>query len=285
MRRKFNTQLTWVLAAGSIALCSMGAQAQTTTTASSTAMSSTAPMAVTGTVLRYYVDRSGYVTAMDVQTTSGVQMVRFAPTLASRLTGMYPVGSTATVYVTSVNGMSYLAGTGPTMPAPTAMYEPYMVSAIDLLKAPPYTVLGAKEQVVTGDVTGYIASDSGDVLALVVDKTKLIRVPPESRQGTGDNIPEGLTPLFKNSHLVATVLPEADRYGVVSPYESRWIASAITIDGESLGAKGFGKISKKKDSLFGWNVPLGGSVSPEEAQASMWGYNTYMFPTAATTTP
>ena len=34
---------------------------------------------VSGTVLRYYTDAAGYVTAMDVQTANGVQMVTFAP--------------------------------------------------------------------------------------------------------------------------------------------------------------------------------------------------------------
>lgn len=287
MRRKISAKLTLGLAAGVVALCGvhMPAQAQDSTTMSST---STAPTPVTGSVVRYYVDRAGYVTAVDIQTANGVSMVRFSPSMAQRLTAMYPVGSTATVYASQWNGNWYLVGTGPNMPAPTAMYEPYTVTALDVLKAEPYTVLGAKESVVTGDLTGYVADKSGEVLALVLDHTKLVRVPRENRQGNPMGIPEGVTPMFKGAKVVATVLPEAPRYGAVSPFESRWIASAIAVDGQTVGAKGFGKIKKNKsDTLFNWNISVLGGSTPEEVQANNWGYSTYAFPgsTPASTVP
>src|SRR4028118_1026068 len=69
------------------------------TTTTGTTMSMSQPTLVTGTVLRYYVDRAGYVTAMDVQTAEGVQFVRFSPGMGTRLYNTYPVGGTASVYV------------------------------------------------------------------------------------------------------------------------------------------------------------------------------------------
>jgi hypothetical protein len=278
MRRKISAKLTLGLAAGVVALCgvNMPVQAQDSTTMSST---STAPTPVTGSVVRYYVDRAGYVTAVDIQTASGVSMVRFSPSMAQRLTSMYPVGSTATVYASQWNGSWYLVGTGPTMPAPTAMYEPYTITALDVLKSEPYTIIGAKESVISGDLTGYVADKSGEVLAIVLDHNKLIRVPKESRQGNPAGIPEGVTPLFKGAKVEATVLPEAPRYGAVSPFESRWIGSAIAVNGQTLGAKGFGKVKRaKNDTLFNWNIGIFGGSSPEEVQANNWGYTTYAFP-------
>jgi hypothetical protein len=68
------------------------AQGEMSTTTTSTTVSTSQPTLVTGTVLRYYVDRSGYVTAMDVQTAEGVQFVRFSPGMGTRLYNTYPVG-------------------------------------------------------------------------------------------------------------------------------------------------------------------------------------------------
>jgi hypothetical protein len=87
--------------------------------------------------------------------------------------------------------------------------------------------------------------------------------------------------MFKGAKVYATVLPEAPRYGIVSPFESRWVASAIDVDGQTLGAKGFGKIKKNKsDTLFNWNVSVLGGSTPEEVQANNWGYTTYTLPGA-----
>jgi hypothetical protein len=243
-------------------------------------------MPVSGTVLRYYVDRTGFVTAMDVQAADGVKMVRFSPSMASNLTSMYPVGSTASVYVTSsmMNGMTTydLAGAGATMPAPGAMMQPMMVSDLDVLKAEPYIMLGAKSMQYSGKVTGAISDPkSGEVLALILDDKTMLRIPRENRQPQASPSPEGVTPLFKGARVVAYGIPEAPRYGAVSPFSERVVATSISVDGHQLGALGFGALQKANDdTLFGLNIPFFGGGKPVDAQltASQQGYTTYMAP-------
>ncbi len=285
------------VAAGAISLCNV-AQAQTgmdnstmgtgtmgtgTTMPMTSSSSAMMPMPVSGTVLRYYVNRSGYVTAMDVQTADGVRMVRFSPSMAQNLTSMYPVGSTASVYVTSsmMGGMTRydLAGMGAEMPAPGAMMMPMMISDVDLLKAEPFTTIGAKPMRVAGDLSGYIADPmSGEVLAIILDNKTLIRVPRENRLVQASTAPEGIVPLAQGAAVVAYGYPEAPRYGSVSPYETRLIGTGIAINGRNLGALGFGRMQMGKNStLFGFNA-FGGTMTSDETAAMNMGYSTYMAP-------
>lgn len=278
------------VAAGAIALCApqTAVQAQTGTTATDAA--SMTPMPVSGTVLRYYVDRSGFVTAMDVQTAEGIRMVRFSPSMAQSLTSTYPVGSTASVYVTSsmAGGSTQynLAGIGSTMPAPGAigMMTPMSVSAVDVLKSEPYTLLGAKQQRIEGNLTGYISDPlSGEVLAIILDNTNLVRVPRENRQVQASPAPEGITALTKGLSVVAYGYPEAPRYGSVSPFSTRLIATGISVGGRALGPLGFGKIQNASTStLLGFDLPIGGNITttPEEVSAMGLGYMTYSTPGA-----
>ncbi len=245
------------------------------------------PMAVTGQVMRYYVDRSGFVTAMDVQAADGVKMVRFSPGMAQKLTAAYPVGSTATVYVSGspmmMGGMADpsmmrydLVGMGATMPAPSAMMMPNMISDVDMLKAEPYITIGAKLMDVSGKLTGFVTDDMGEVLGLMLDSGALIRVPRENRMG--GMMPPSMrrAPLFKGSEVMAVGYPEAPRYGMVSPFSQRLIATAITINGRAVGPLGFGMMKmSKKGTLFNLNIMGGGNMSPEETQASSMGYMTY----------
>ncbi len=211
-----------------------------------------APMPVSGTVTRYYVDRAGFVSAMDVQTTDGARMVRFSPSMAQRLTSMYPVGSTISGFVTSSgmgSMMSYdLAGTGTMMPAP-GMMMPTMINDLDILRSTPYVMLGSKEMSVTGKLTDYIADpNSGQILALVLDKNTLVRVPAQNRLEQSSLAPEGVRDLLKGALISARGMDEAPRFGVVSPYARRVVASGISVDGRTLGTFGFGRVivSRKK---------------------------------------
>jgi len=281
------------VAAGAIALCSTQVQAQDTTMSTTTTMSgdmAMTPMPVTGTVLRYYVDRSGFVTAMDVQTAEGIRMVRFSPSMASTLTATYPVGSTASVYVTQsmMGGMTQynLAGVGTTMPAPgsMAMMTPMMVSPLDMLRSEPYTMVGAQQMRVRGKLTGYISDPmNGEVLALILDNSTLVRVPRENRQVQASPAPEGITPLVKNMQVVAYGYPEAPRYGAVSPFATRLIATGLAVGGRAVGPLGFGKmLSKPSGTLLGFNLDMGGNANttPEELSAMGMGYMTYSSPGA-----
>jgi len=148
-----------------------GAKAQNdmSTTTTSTSMSMSQPTLVTGTVLRYYVDRSGYVTAMDVQTAEGVQFVRFSPGMGTRLYNTYPVGGTTSVYVMGSPATRWdVVSVGATAPAPGGMMMPYTVTDAELLDAEPYIMAGAKMVTMTGKLRNMIVNDRGEVVGLVL---------------------------------------------------------------------------------------------------------------------
>jgi len=242
------------------------------------------PMPVSGTVLRYYVDRAGFVSAMDVQTADGVRMVRFAPSMAQRLTGTYPVGSQISAYVTSSGTgsmMSYdLAGTGTDMPTPATMMMPSNITDLDILRSEPYIMLGSKSMRTFGKLTGYVPDpNSGQVLALILDQNTLVRVPANNRLPQASMAPEGVTPLFKNADVVAYGYEEAPRYGIVSPFMKRIVATGLSVNGRTTGPFGFGRIMPgNAGTLFGFNLNFFGGSSPEEVQANSMGYSTYMSP-------
>jgi len=151
---------------------------------SGSASMSMQPTQVTGTVVRYYTDRSGYVTAMDVQTAEGVRMVRFAPGMAQRLYGTYPVGGqiTGTVMPSMSMGMQRydLIGLGEQMPA-AGMMQPYMVSDVEMLRAEPFIQSGTRMLQFKGKLNSVITDDMGEVLGLVLSGVNM----PGMMGGTG----------------------------------------------------------------------------------------------------
>jgi len=134
------------------------------------------PMVATGTVLRYYTDRSGYVTAMDVQTAEGVRMVRFSPGMGQRLYSTYPVGGqiTGMVQPSMMGSMQRLdlVALGDTPPA-AGMMTPYMASDIELLRSQPFIQAGSKLVQFKGRLKSVVPDDRGEILALVLDKTNM----------------------------------------------------------------------------------------------------------------
>lgn len=240
------------------------------------------PMLVSGTVQNYYVDRAGYVSAMDVQTADGVKMVRFSPSMAQRVTALYPVGSSASVYVTSsmMGKMTNydLAGVGPDMPTPSTMMMPSNINPIDVLKSTPYIQMGTKEKTYKGKISGYISDPmSGEVLGIVLNNKTLIRIPMQNRLIQASTSPTGVTPLFAGSDVVATGYEESPLYGVVSPFEKRVAASSISVNGEALGALGFGKLMSSRKPLLGFNLNFFGGKAPKDMsmQTNSMGYTTY----------
>ena len=240
------------------------------------------PTMVSGTVQNYYVDRAGYVSAMDVQTADGVKMVRFSPSMAQRVTALYPVGSSASVYVTSrmMGSMTAydLAGVGPDMPSPSSMMMPSDIDPIDVLKATPYIQLGAKEMGVSGKVTGYIADpQSGEILGIVLDDKTLIRIPMENRLVQASTSTMGITPLFAGANVAVKGYEEAPLYGVVSPFQKRIAATSISVNGKPLGPLGFGKIMSSRKPLLGFNLNFFGGKAPKDLSMSTnsMGYTTY----------
>jgi len=271
----------------------VSAQMDTTGMSTTTMTSSTmAPTALTGTVLRYYTDRSGYVTAMDVQTAEGVRMVRFAPNMAQRLYTTYPVGGQATVYVQNSpwGGSSRydVVGFGPA--APSYMMQPYMVRDVDLLDSEPMIMMGTKLQSYRGRLDGLIYNGAGEVVALVLDRVSsggqemgdnvLVRVGRMFRQispGAGMAASERVAPAFKGADVDVTGYAEAPMYGVVSGFPNRVIANAININRRSVGSLGFPNRLQSNAPLFGFD--LGGTeMTPEEVAAGGQGYMPYQTP-------
>ncbi len=268
--------------------------------------SSMTPMMVTGTVLRYYSDRSGYVTAMDVQTADGVKFMRFSPGMGQRLYSTYPVGGTATVYVAQPSGMMSpsVVGVGGTMPSPGMMSMSSVPSDVDVLDSEPYIMSGAKLVTMRGSLRDIITNDQGEVVGLVIKDSSmkdtmkasgmmdastgtamaspmmsgmtLVRVPREFRQiAPGYAGTERVAPLFKGADIEVTGYPEAPRYGVLSTFGNRIAARALVVNARAVGAVGIQRMSMGKHSLFR-NVNIGGAGrSAEEMKASSMGYSTY----------
>ena len=240
------------------------------------------PTLVSGTVQNYYVDRAGYVSAMGVMTADGVKVVRFAPSMAQRITALYPVGTTASVYVTSQmmdTVTSYdLAGVGTEMPTPTSMMMPSNINPVDVLKSTPYIMIGAKEENFSGKLTGYVSDpDNGEILGIVLDNKTLLRVPMQNRLVQASTSPTGITPLFDGADIVARGYKEVPLYGVISPFESRVAASSISVNGEALGPLGFGKVMSSRKPLFGFNINFLGGKAPKDLsmETNSMGYMPY----------
>jgi len=275
--KKFKvSRLICGVAAGAIAIAPLAANAQMAT--DSTMMSSTtmtAPMQVTGTVLRYYVDRSGYVTAMDIQTANGIEMVRFSPGMGQRLYTTYPVGGQASVYVSgSPTSRWDVVGIGAT--APTSMM-PSMLTDVELLESEPYILTGAKLMTMSGKLTNLILNDMGEVLGLVLDNNTLVRTPRESRHiAPGQAGTARVSPFFKGADVEVTGYPEAPRYGVLSQYGNRVVANALVVNGRAVGALGIPMMNPESTRAVFNNVDLGGAAqTPEEVRAMGAGYRVY----------
>jgi len=132
------------------------------------------PVAVSGTVVRYYTDRSGYVTAADVQTANGIQMVHFSPGMGQRLYTMAPTGGQISIWATpSAMGSGHWDVVGVGADRPATFSTPYAVSALDMLEAEPYVMAGAELMTVKGTLRGVVVAKNGEVLALVLDNASL----------------------------------------------------------------------------------------------------------------
>jgi len=274
--------LAFGVAVGAMALAPVAVQAQDTmaggsATTMAAAPMSAEPMLATGSVVRYYVDRSGYVTAMDVQTADGVQMVHFAPNMGQRLYSTYPVGGNISVWVTpSSMGTGHWNAVGVGATRPTSWMDVYNVSAVDLLEAEPQILIGAKMVEVHGKLTGMTVNDGGEVLALILDNQTIVRVPRELRQiAPGYAGTDRITPLFKGADVRAVGYPEAPRWGVISPYGSRLATTAITVNGRAVGALGVPMMSSSQQKAL-FKTDIGGATMSNEEMAAMgMGYSVY----------
>jgi len=240
---------------------------------------SAAPTQVSGTVLRYYVDRSGFVTAMDLQTGEGVRFVRFAPGMGQRLYTTYPVGQQASVWVVGNQASRWdVVGVGSTAPQGTMMHSS-MVSDIDLLDAEPLIMIGQQMVTRTGRLKNIAVNRQGEVIGLMLDNGVLARVSREFRHhAPGHAGTERVTPLFRNSIVEVTGYPEAPRYGALSTFGERIVATALVVNARAVGAIGIPMMTREEQRTLGdrWGVDIGGtSMNADEMRASQMGYRVY----------
>lgn len=284
---------------------------------STTMMTMPAPTQVMGTVLRYYSDRTGLVNAMDLQTATGVEFIRFSPGLAQRVMSVAPVGGTATVYVSGSPTTRWdLVGFGDRMPSPNVMVLP-APSDIEVLESTPFITSGAKQMTIKGTLQDTITNSKGEVVGLVLmgsssnmmmdgmmanmampmNGMTLVRVGRGFRHDApGYMGTERVTPLFKGSDVVVTGYTEAPRYGVISAFQNRIDASALVVNGRNVGAIGIqrsgdrnkaAKMMMSGGMMSGGSMSggmMGGTMSAEQSRAMGMGYSTYSTTTTTTTT-
>lgn len=277
------------MAAGALALMPMAAHADdapmNTTMAGSA--SSVEPTMVTGTIDNYYVDRSGFVTAMGVKTANGTEYVRFSPSKAETLYQQYPVGSTVNVWVTpgTMGNARYWDARGLGTNKPAVWMPVNTTSDYDWLNAEAYVLPAGTNTswngTVDGNLKGVVMDKNDDVVGLVVNTdngTALVRVPPELRQNARGYIGTNrVAPLFQGARIRVTGTPEAPRLGVLSVYPWRVAANTISVNGKSAGAIGIQMLpAAQRDALIDFSI--GGDATKTrmlDAQAARMGYRIY----------
>jgi hypothetical protein len=305
-----------------LGVAAMSANAQTSTAtatgnAGGAAMSASmsAPTMVSGTVNNYWTDASGYVTAVDVQTANGSSVVHFSPGMATRVMQMYPLGSSANLWVqgSMKGGQQHwdLVGTGAAQP--TTWWPINEASGLDWVaggafvnsNAQRVSVIGKLKRVVVdkhGSVVGliletdrvvsgtvqrtllrpdYSTDEAGNTAGMMASSTPswtLVRVPPEFI--SAPNPHEGMdrkTPLMLDDEIIAVGYMEAPRYGSVSQISNRLIASALSVNGRGVGAKGFPMYKPNQPTLFNFNINIPLIAGGDDAELSVVpsGYETY----------
>jgi len=241
------------------------------------------PTLVSGTVVRYYVDRTGYVTAMDVQTANGIQMVTFPANRATTIYNLHPVGGNIDAWVVpGAAGTGQWTAVGTGADRPQVWWHTFAVSDIDWLEAEPYFEAGATETFVSGDLEGVVVNDSGDVLALVLDTGNgraMVRVPPQVRHvAPGHEGDERVAALFRGAEVTAVGTLEAPRRGgLLGTYNQVFAANTLTVNGRSVGAIGIPRIRlASQNTLLDWNVGGPDVITEEERRAATMGYRTYI---------
>ena len=210
------------------------ATAATTITVGNARVRGNQPLQISGTIQRYYINRAGLVSAMDVQTLGAMERVHFEPTLAAGLTASYPVFSEINAWVLTrtedqpVPGVEKswnLLGMGEEEPE----YDPRKASVstdIELLDAEPAAAAPGAEA--KGILTDVVRNDAGDVVGLVLDNVVIVRVSPALRAGKG--AADATTISLGNAvSVVGSKQLPAD--GQISIYNQRLSATEVSVNG------------------------------------------------------
>ena len=275
-------------------------------------MMETTPMMVSGKVNNYWTDSSGYVTAVDLQTANGPAVVRFGPGMAMRTMQMYPVGSTADVWVkgSMENGMQKWDMVGMGNMQPTSWYPVMTSPGLSTLTAVPYVSGAPTTMSIAGKLKKLVVNDDGQVIGMILetgwlgkgavrrsmngqnmpgevtwmgDKDgapmwTLLRVPTEGMSAvSGAQGMRRKTPLAIDDEIEATGCVEAPMYGTSSPYAYRFAASALSVNGRGVGQMGFGTYRPDTKTLvnFNLNLPLISNGSSKSLPIVPLGYEVY----------
>lgn len=259
-KNQWKTLLVGSMAAACIAVpFTVASHADDMQPASSSTKQAESPMQVSGTVEKYYTDRSGLVTAMDLSTsTMGAQKVRFASSWASRLWHDNPVGSKLDGWVVkSKDGIFNLVAIG--ADRPNRFLTNNFHTGRELLLSTAWIGGNGKTETVTGELNKVIVSRWSEVLALELKDGTLILIPPTvknqegARRTTTANTITGS--LFKGAEVTAWGYQVWNARGDISIYGQRIAATGISINGKTISAIGIQNM-RTGPSLMGPNPIL-----------------------------
>jgi len=227
------------------------------------------PTQISGTVEKYYTDRSGLVTALDLSTSAdGVQKVRFAPSWASRLWQENPVGSTLDGWVVkSDDGMTNLVSIGADRPDRFLTNDFH--TGAERLKSTAWIWKDSATETVTGELNKVIVDANGEVLALELKDGTLVRVPTTVKnQEQGAHGSEHEAQLFKGAEVTAWGPQVWGARGDVSIYGQRIASTGLSINGKTVSAIGIQNLptnSSLLGSIFEQTTGENGEYLPFDA--------------------
>ena len=251
-------------------------------TASADSMAATsAPVAISGTVKQYFTNRAGYVSALSLETSSGTEMVHFAPSWAKRLLANSPVDSTLDGWVISHRQGEWswndLVSIGKD-PAARVLKEKIPTGA-QQLDDQSWVWKKGKPGKVEGKLQKIIINGNGDILALVLDNGALVRVPKTVRnEELGAYGTDAIAPLFKDVAVSAWGAPEWQASGDVSIYNQHFATTGLSINGKTVSAIGIPRLSPNQPTLFGGqdgNINLIINAEPAEIIGADGEYKPY----------
>lgn len=237
---------------------------------------------ISGIVQRFYVDRSGLVTAVELQTPGETLFVHFPPERAQEVFDAAPTGTTATFWVVGRSngrmrpGFSHwnLAGTGETKPAGEVALASES-SDIDRIEA---GVAGGESTTVRGQLTNVVASENGEVVAIVLDGSTLVRLPREMRRASETPAEEPKVPWSRNIEVEVAALPETERIGTLGNYKMRLVATTLSIGGRDLTGSGVPALSREQaTAIFGTDTTVD-ATEPGLVEAQTSGLRLYQLP-------
>lgn len=235
------------------------------------------PVQVSGTVEKYYTDRSGLVTALDLSNTAGnVWKVRFAPSWARRLLDNNPVGSTLDAWVVArhVHGMdvSDLVSIG--VDRPDRFLTDDFHTGTQRLNSRAWIWRDSAEENVTGGLKRIIVSEKGEVLALVLNDGTLVRVPRTVKnQEQGAHGSASVAELFEGAEVTAWGPQVWGARGDVSIYGRRIASNGLSINGKTVSAIGIQNFNVYSSPVLGsaFSITVGndGEYTPFDASMEM----------------